>query len=285
MNNSHSIAVIYIARKTNAGLISLMRFLESTAQNSSGMDYDLVIIAKGWEDGSIEFQRVQVLGEKYNAKIVVLPDQGYDWGAYFRIAKIVEHQRLCFFNSHSTINGKNWLSYLVAGLALPGVGAAGATGSYGSWSFSLPYLNRDLKSFALYLFRVVKAVLTSLQHYSDSSPFPCLHLRSNAFIITREHFLEFAKSCKIPSSKKEAHTLESGLYSLTSFFQKKGLQVVVVGKDGKAYLPENWMSSQTFRVPEQNNLLISDNQTNNYQVAELPLKRRLEWAAWGRLFS
>lgn len=262
-----------------------MRFTESLAQYPAGTEYDLIIIAKGWAGGSVEFQRVQTIGESLGAEIVILPDEGYDWGAYFRVANILKHSRMCFFNSHSTINGKNWLLYLASALECDEVGIAGATGSYGSWSFSFPYLNKNLKSFALYPFRVIRSILMSILHFGDSSSFPCLHLRSNAFITRRESFLEFSESSRIPKNKRGAHALESGLHSLTSFFHNKGLRSVVVGKNGKAYLPDEWAASQTFRVPGQSNLLVCDNQTNNYEVANVALKRRLEWAAWGRLYS
>lgn len=285
MINPHSIAVIYIARKSNAGLISLMRFTESIAQYSAGIKYELIIIAKGWENDSVEFHRVQTIGKSIGAEVVILPDEGYDWGVYFRIARILKHPKICFFNSHSAISSDNWLLYLESALNLEGVGIAGATGSYGSWSFSFPYLNKDLKSFVLYPFRVIKSLLMSLLHFGDSLSFPCLHLRSNAFITRRESFLEFSDNSKIPKNKRGAHALESGLHSLTSFFHNKGLRAVVVGKNGKAYLPDEWPASQTFRVPGQSNLLVCDNQTNNYEVANVALKRRLEWAAWGRLYS
>lgn len=285
METTSKVAVVYIARKSNAGLIALVRFLESAKKNNPGMEYDLIVIVKGWGNCAIENERIRVLASEFKAELKFLPDDGFDWGAYFRIAEMLDHEFICFFNSHSKILSQNWLKYLYNGLRAKNVGAAGATGSFSSWSFSLPYLNKNFKSYVLYPFRVLKSIWESLQHAKDSSPFPSTHIRSNAFITNRKIFLEYRSLNKIPKNKKHAHALESGIYSYTAFLAKKKLEVVVVGRDGNIYFSKDWTQSQTFRVPVQLNLLVSDNQTNNYQLASVEQKRRLEWSAWRRIFS
>ena len=279
------LVVIYIARRSGAGLSSLSRFVESIIKYPSGLDFRLVIVAKGWTEHYSELRRVYEIGASVAGEVVELPDDGFDWGAYFRISKMIDCDQLCFLNSHSVINGNNWLALLANALLIDGVGIAGATGSFGSWSFSLPYLDKNLRSFALYPIRVAKHFLGSMRHTENSPPFPNPHLRSNAFLIERKIFLEFSANRFIPHSKDAAHDLESGYHSITAFVLQKGMSPVVVGKNGNIYFPTQWPNSCTFRFPGQHNLLIADNQTVNYQNADIFLRRRLEFASWGRIFS
>ena len=45
---------------------------------------------------------------------------------------------------------------------------------------------------------------------------------------------------------------------------KKGLEPLIVGRDGRAYCKEEWYESRTYHSGDQSNLLISDNQTRLY---------------------
>ena len=77
--------------------------------------------------------------------------------------------------------------------------------------------------------------------------------------------------------------LENGKFSLTRFFLKKNLTVGIVGKNGKFYLPNEWKESKTYKYSRQENLLISDNQTNLFLLNIVNEKKRLiqEFIAWG----
>ena len=79
--------------------------------------------------------------------------------------------------------------------------------------------------------------------------------------------------------------LESGRTGFSVFLADRGLKAVVAGADGRYYEPSQWIKSQTFRVPGQPNLLVADNQTIAYDRADLRLKRGMERAAWGNVFS
>lgn len=280
-----SVAVVYIARRTEGAVEALTAFLNSLAENPPGCEHRLVVIAKGWAGDKSGFQEIRELVDSGEGEVICLPDDGYDWGAYMRVALKLSEEWLCFLNSHSRVAGANWLAHLLSAAGKPGIGMAGATGSYGTWAFVLPYWSSDLSSVVLYPLRVAKAAIGSLQHYRDSTPFPSFHLRSNAFAIRREVFLSFCRVREMPSSKREAHSLESGTHSLTTFLRQHELLVVVVGRDGKSYLPDQWPDSQTFRVPGQRNLLVHDNQTDRYENADSRLKRSLEWGAWRRTFN
>jgi hypothetical protein len=56
---------------------------------------------------------------------------------------------------------------------------------------------------------------------------------------------------------------------------------LVVGRDGKAYKKEDWNKSNTFWQDNQENLLISDNQTNKYSRAYSKERMALSLLAWG----
>jgi hypothetical protein len=60
-----------------------------------------------------------------------------------------------------------------------------------------------------------------------------------------------------------------------------GLQILVVGRDGRAYEKENWFRSNTFRTGDQENLLVADNQTTEYAKSKNCKKQYLSYCAWG----
>jgi hypothetical protein len=55
----------------------------------------------------------------------------------------------------------------------------------------------------------------------------------------------------------------------------------VVGRDGAAYEPAEWPNSRTFRVDEQENLLVADNRTDEYASADAATRAALRRMAWG----
>jgi hypothetical protein len=82
-------------------------------------------------------------------------------------------------------------------------------------------------------------------------------------------------------NKFECHKFECGRQSITRQLSKKGLEPLVVGRDGRAYGMGEWYESRTFRSGDQSNLLISDNHTSYYAIAEPEERRRAAGLAWG----
>jgi hypothetical protein len=68
---------------------------------------------------------------------------------------------------------------------------------------------------------------------------------------------------------------------LTRQVQSLGLETLVVGRDGRAYPPEQWPASATFRSGGQVNLLVADRRTREYAEAPPELRAQLERLAWG----
>ena len=87
--------------------------------------------------------------------------------------------------------------------------------------------------------------------------------------------------CPKIRSKMDAYKCESGRLSITRQIMNLNKTVLVIGKNGKAYKKEDWWKSNTFWRSNQENLLISDNQTRAYRDSDLAQKMRFSFSAWG----
>lgn len=288
------LSVIYLARGIGGGLASAEAFFESYRRFGAGHPHDLVVVMKGWE-GVAGQDEVACMAAAHSATIIHLPDDGYDWGAYMRAAGLLPHEWLCFLNTHSRIMSQGWLAKMCNAAEQPTVGAAGATASLGSIlpAFKLfPQQLRDIRERKGLLKAAAAAAyfgpaypIGFVKHVWRFSGMPNPHLRSNAFLVRRQDFVEFCKTTKIPRSKGDTLILEHGKMSLTRFLHAKGRVTVVVDANGRAYPPDAWAESGTFWVPGQPNLLVGDNQTQAYHNAGVYRRRFLELAAWGRVFT
>jgi hypothetical protein len=110
------------------------------------------------------------------------------------------------------------------------------------------------------------ATLTSpnnaLANYSRFPPFPNPHIRSNGFMVRRTELVSFDPS-KI-KTKLDACAFESGAESLTAQLRRKGLASIVVARDGGGYDVSDWSRSGTFRLGDQRNLILTDNQSRGF---------------------
>jgi hypothetical protein len=111
------------------------------------------------------------------------------------------------------------------------------------------------------------------------APFPSAHVRTNGLLIERETWLRACRT--VPKDKLAAHRLESGRHGVTARLRASGLDVLVVGRDGRSYASKEWPASRTFWQGEQENLLIGDNQTWSYRVGDALRRRVLSGYAWG----
>jgi hypothetical protein len=287
-------AVLFLLRGVDGGAPAARTFFDSYRDYRAGCDHELVVLMKGW-DGVEGRDEAIAMARREAAFVIDLPDDGYDWGAYMRAAGQLPHDWFCFLNTYSRILAPDWLAKLRRAAEVPGVAAAGASGSFGTALPSLGLVSarfqdvRQRRGVAVATAAAIQCVagypngMAQLRPHFCEMPNP--HLRSNAFLVRRADFLAFAAATRIPESKKAALVLENGRESLTSFLRADGRVTVVVGADGMAYRPENWPESGTFWVPGQENLLIADNQTQAYAEAAAYRRRFLERAAWGRAFT
>ena len=202
-----SIALVYLARGAGSGLLAAKKFFDAYRAFPPGCPHDLIVISKGWDE--IEGQQaLERMAQKYSARIIYLPDDGYDWGAYMRLVPTLSQDWICFLNTHSQPRVDGWLNLLrlATTSSSKDVGAVGATGSWGTiaqfpWPHSPTASLRTLFLFPLLPLRLLFHTIWFISKIKDFPIYPNPHIRSNAFIVRRDIFLDFAATHKIPSAK------------------------------------------------------------------------------------
>jgi hypothetical protein len=278
----------------------LRDFLTSYRGRSAGIDHELVVLFNEVTDE----QRSKLLAELegIDHRLLTLPAPMQDLAAYLHAAEHLEHTRVCFLNSYCVLRVDGWLELLSKALDELGIGLAGASGSYASvasrvhWELwrrgayrgifddSQAFPERLLDTFAEFdrpasRRRNLHRLSTLLRILNGYARFPAHHIRSNGFIVERETMLRL--SAPLPRDKIAAHLLECGRHSITRQIEQMHSQVVVVGRNGDCYPPPEWPKSETFWQADQANLLISDNQTENYRRAAPDIRLSLARWAWG----
>jgi len=288
---------------------ALEAFLDSYRKYPAGIEHELVLLLNGFREPG-EFDRYRPALEGLAYRVLFLGDAGLDVDAYQAAAKRLSHDSFCFLNSYSELLAPGWLKTMADWLAQPGVGSIGATGSYGSHRSFARYQRRKTSPYAALLppqaatvvpghqgsnlatkLRRLRATRGAValaaardaarryQYELGFADFPSPHLRTNAFMITRDLW----RSIRVPRlwTKVGAHRFESGTRSLTAQITGFGLQVLVVDRDGRAYEPGEWWRGNTFWQGDQENLLVADNQTRRYAESDERQKAWLSRFAWG----
>lgn len=251
-----SVSVVYLAylnEDVGYGIKTVENFLNSYKKYNAGLEHSLVIIAKNWTN-KILYKELCKLASENNAKIIDLPDDGWDLGAYFRVSKILDSEYVLFTGSSTKILSDNWLLNLYN--AFKNDDTIQLVGSMGSWGYTIK----------------IKA-------------FPNYHIRTCTFMIKRNLFLEYASTQKFPQTKEDTHKMEHGENSLTNFIFNKGYSAVVVNCDGEIFTPENWLYSKTYHYPIENKSLFSDKRSEIYHGSIESEKRRLELGTWGQYLT
>lgn len=241
------------------GIAPLERFAASYAAHPSGREHRLILLLKGVLDADAE-ARCRRLAAEVGGDCLGVENVGFDVDAYRWAAEHLTVRTLCFLNTASEILADAWLRTLATVLTPSEVGLVGATASNETLLSSVP------------------APLRALMRHRHP-PFPNPHLRSNAFMLERELLL----SLRWPATRRKrgAYELENGRLSITRQIMERGLQTLVVGRDGRGYGPESWGESHTFRSGSQENLLIADNRTRAYAAADRAHRAELARLAWG----
>lgn len=292
----------------------LREFIDSYRRHPAGLEHELVVLFNGVDSE----QRPALLAEldAVDHTLLTLEQPVQDLLAYRQAAERLEHGRICFMNSYSVLLAPDWLAKLSHALDQPGVGLAGATGSWASlrsWAANTlflpnPYrgvaparreafaqfhdLGQDLEgraqpimagaprtspaARALAAARVLRSASEQLLRFEG---FPAVHLRTNAFIVERSRFA--ALRIGRLRSKMDAYSLESGRDSLTAQLLSRGLRPLLVDRDGILYEAERWAQSRAFWQGDQERLLVADNQTRIYAGGGLERRRLLAALAWG----
>ena len=109
--------------------------------------------------------------------------------------------------------------------------------------------------------------------------FPNPHIRSNGFMIDRRRFLSL-KGLDI-KTKLEACSFESGAESMTRQILRQGMSAIVVGRSGQRFDVGDWSRSGTFRLGNQSNLLLADNQCRQFDRMTPGTKATHARMTWG----
>lgn len=285
------------------GAAPLRRFVGSYREFDGGAEHELVVLLNG-VDRAARGELLQELdGLEYRLLETEAPMQ--DLAAYAWVGRQLEHERLCFLNSYSTILAQGWLAKLDRALEQPLAGAVGASGSWGSihsyLRFSLglggPYSRvfedrqatidtleaiaeeRQTATPKRRRIPVVTYAAAVLDQAHGFTPFPARHLRTTGFMLRRDLFA----SLRLPpvERKNDAYRLESGRRSISKQIARQGLELLVVSREGRSFAAGDWAASRTFWQGAQEDLLIADNQSASYEQGNARVRDVLARYAWG----
>jgi hypothetical protein len=109
--------------------------------------------------------------------------------------------------------------------------------------------------------------------------FPNPHVRSNGFIVDRQWLTDHFPT--IEPDKHAAFAFESGMHSISRTVQAEGRSLAIVDRSGRIYPVHEWEKSRTFRLGNQDGLLIADNQTRKFDAYSPEERNVLAMMSWG----
>lgn len=273
-----SVAVVHIAL-AEFGLEPFRRFIASYRANPPGLTHDLIIVFKGFAAERDAAAHRELLADLPYRPLHV-GDGGFDIGSYLRAADEFDADAYCFLNSRSVILAAGWLEAMHRHVVRPGVGVVGATASFESLYTDFLQARRLAPARPRgWRQRVRSSILNAVRHLYYFPPYPNPHIRTNAVMI-RQEVLQRVRHWPF-HGKLDTARFENGRGSLSRQLTGMGLELLVVGRDGAAYPSAAWPRSGTFWQACQENLLVADNQTQRYALAEPAERERLSRLAWG----
>ncbi|MCI5225199.1 MAG: hypothetical protein D3918_00740 [Candidatus Electrothrix sp. AX2] len=286
-----NIAVVHLVWAP-LGIEPFNNFIKSYFKYSAGIKHDLIILFNGFtsEEETYEY-RMQLSNTKF--LFFFMKKKCLDIAAYRTALNNFDYDFFCFLNSYSVILDNNWLIKFYSYASRPEVGLVGATGGYESiyhtyygsqslWKDITTIKKRFISCNRSTYGKILKALSPfgcRLLLYYWYGPFPNYSIRTNAFM-AKKTILN--KTCwgKLVS-KCDTFRFESGRKSLSKQIVKMGYEILIVGLDGKGYKRDFFYESNTFRSFNQENLLISDNRTNEYLMADNHERIALSVNNWG----
>lgn len=286
---SPTIDVIYIARGIDWGISAVKNFFESYQKNAAGYEHNLIVAAKAWEDKPQEYEELKKMCKLNNAQLVDLPDDGFDFGAYLRVAQKSNSEYLFCLSTSCNITTENWLKKLVDIAQNDNqyklIGTQGSWETYPNVTLYLKtelmekHTNRDLMYTVDKCFLYLKNMKRLIRYKILKQKYPNYFIRTCGFLIEKSLFLEFMSKNKILKNKLDAYELENGKNSLSNFILKKGFQICVIDKLGEKFDKEKFNVSNTYRS-ELHNCMIKDNKNIFYENSNEEYREALRKFCW-----
>ena len=244
-----SFQTIYLLRKGNPDFWA-KRFLRSFFRHTPAPGARLTLLLKGFESGETP-AALSRLSQAHLKDMTFehVDDEGFDLFAYHSYCKRAPDTLCLFLNSHSEILHSNYIDcFEKALLQTNGRGIVGASGSYESPD-------------------------------QQTLPFPNAHIRTTGFLVNTDLYAKCVQHDL--TTKAGCHAFEAGQNSLTRQIADKGFPTLVVNSDGKLFDPESWDQSQTFRLGDQQKLLIGDNRSRKFHNGTNARRKHHATSSWG----
>lgn len=259
------VVVVHLA-SASLGRQHFKTFLESYERHPAGLEHQLVLVLNGFRDRETARQSgFLASADELDRQLICVHPLDIDLVVYLMLARSLPGKYMCFLNATSELLADDWLAKMHHHAEADDIGLVGATGSYGTHR-GAPARGR-------------LSIVGTLRTRWAFPPFPNPHIRTNAFMIRRQLFADL----RTPTiaNKRDAYRLESGREGFTAQLRRKGLRPVIVGNDGTGYDLVQWPTSATFHAAEQQNLLIADRRTREWDAATADARARMSRAAWG----
>lgn len=240
-------AVIYLVRKVDANRW-MPRFLRSIKTHTPGMNYDLVIILKGYAEGEVpSYLRSFSAPGLDHLVTITFRDDRFATEAFFAAAERLDHVALLFFVSSAQVLAPGWVSKMFQPLLRGHAQLVGASAGF--------------------------------ERLNNEAPFPNPSIRTTGFSMLRRDWLALERGDL--SVRYGGNLFEAGPHSMTKQVLRRGGKVLIAGRNGQTYDLDNWLNSATFRLSSQENLLFSDKRTDQFALARPKKRRQLAVANWG----
>lgn len=246
------IDVVYLAyldEDLGYGIDIVEQFLDSYNKHQAGVEHNLIFAVNNKKNKFL-YSKLCYLAKSNNIKLLNLPEDGLDIGAFIRAAKTSNSEYMFFIGSAVSILCDNWL--LKFSNALEQNSSIQLVGPMGSYA----------------------------KGHSDKFPNP--HIRTCSFMINRELFLEYAATQKFPETKDDTWEIEHGVNSLSNFILNKGYKMVVVNSDGNIFEPNDWENSQTYITSKEPKAILDDKWARRYYFTDECLRTKIEMETWGK---
>ncbi|MBC7889817.1 MAG: hypothetical protein H7Z13_18220 [Ferruginibacter sp.] len=282
MKTGKKITLVYLMWLP-CGLRYFQQFIHSYLTFPAGIEHDFVIIFKDEKIDHNSLIPYNLILEKNNILHKKLYQfTGLDIDSYFFATEQLETDYLLFINTRSGILHGDWLLKYANGFDTK-IGLISATASnqshYSSVFQNHNWIYESMRGWK-YNVNKYKLFLKAIFYWGFLfKPFPNPHARTNAFMIRRDVLLSLKKP--VVKNKMDAYRFESGRNSLTNQLLKRGLITLVIDRHGITYESQEWHRSNTFWKSNQENLLVSDNQTLTYDNASPEQKKLMTQSAWG----